>query len=96
MQHHLVDLLRKDGVYERRKTIETFSLPEIRDLEPLEVRAVVACEIGRAFGKPHSCIRCLLLPRRGIPPAGWLVIASSLFIVNAANPMLMRSRKATT
>jgi len=26
-------------------------------------------EIGRAFGKPHSCIRCLLLPRVGIPPA---------------------------
>ena len=26
-------------------------------------------EIGRAFGKPHSCIRCLLLPHGGIPPA---------------------------
>jgi IS30 family transposase len=26
-------------------------------------------EIGRAYGKPHSCIRCLLLPRGGIPPA---------------------------
>src|SRR6202042_2646837 len=26
-------------------------------------------EIGRAFDKPHSSIRCLLLPRRGIPPA---------------------------
>jgi len=26
-------------------------------------------EIGRAFGKPHSCIRCLLLPRGGIAPA---------------------------
>ena len=26
-------------------------------------------EIGRAFDKPHSCIRCLLLPRGGIPPA---------------------------
>jgi hypothetical protein len=25
-------------------------------------------EIGRAFDKPHSCIRCLLLPRGGIPP----------------------------
>src|SRR6266478_9144441 len=28
-------------------------------------------------------------------PYCWLVIASSLFIVNAANVMLMRSRKAT-
>jgi len=26
-------------------------------------------EIGRAYGKPHSCIRHLLLPRGGIPPA---------------------------
>src|SRR6266852_1476331 len=26
-------------------------------------------EIGRAFGKPHSYIRCLLLPRGGIAPA---------------------------
>jgi IS30 family transposase len=26
-------------------------------------------EIGRSFGKPHSCIRCLLLPRGGIAPA---------------------------
>src|SRR5580700_8863317 len=27
-------------------------------------------EIGRAFGKPPSSIRCLLLPRGGIPPRG--------------------------
>jgi len=26
-------------------------------------------EIGRAFDKPHTSIRCLLLPRVGIPPA---------------------------
>src|SRR2546428_14051014 len=26
-------------------------------------------EIGRAFGEPHNSIRCLLLPRGGIPPA---------------------------
>ena len=26
-------------------------------------------EIGRAYGKPHTSIRCLLLPRGGIPPA---------------------------
>jgi len=42
MQHHLVDLLRKDGVYERRKTNKTFSHAEDGDLEPLEGRAVVA------------------------------------------------------
>ena len=26
-------------------------------------------EIGRALDKPHSCIRSVLLPRGGIPPA---------------------------
>src|SRR6201986_5205433 len=26
-------------------------------------------EFGRAFDKPHSCIRSVLLPRGGIPPA---------------------------
>jgi len=26
-------------------------------------------EIGRACGKPHNCIRCVLLPRGGIAPA---------------------------
>src|ERR1700722_580226 len=26
-------------------------------------------EIGRAFGKEHGCIRSVLLPRGGIPPA---------------------------
>jgi hypothetical protein len=25
-------------------------------------------EMGRAFDKPHSCIRAVLLPRGGIPP----------------------------
>lgn len=25
-------------------------------------------EIGRAYGKPHNCIRCVLLPRGGIAP----------------------------
>ena len=42
MQHYLVDLLLKDGVYERRNTIETFSHPVNRGLEPLEGGAVVA------------------------------------------------------
>jgi hypothetical protein len=42
MQHHLIDVLFKDGVYERRKTIETFFHAEKRDLEPMESRAVVA------------------------------------------------------
>jgi hypothetical protein len=47
MQHHLVNLLFRDGVYERRKTIETLSYAENGDLEPMEVRAVVACAYRR-------------------------------------------------
>ena len=42
MQHHLKDLLLKDGVYERREPIETFSRAENGYLEPLEGGAVVA------------------------------------------------------
>jgi hypothetical protein len=42
MQHHLIDVQFKDGVYDPRETIETFSHAENRDLEALEVRAVVA------------------------------------------------------
>src|SRR5579864_1300212 len=38
MQHHLKDLLLKDGVYERREPIETFSRAENGYLEPLEGR----------------------------------------------------------
>jgi hypothetical protein len=37
-----MDLLFKDGVYEPRETVETFSHAENRYLEPMEVRAVVA------------------------------------------------------
>jgi hypothetical protein len=36
MQHHLIDVQFKDGVYERRKTIETFSHAENRHLEAME------------------------------------------------------------
>jgi hypothetical protein len=68
MQHHLIDLLFKDGVYERRKTSETFFNAENRDLDRWKSGQSLH-EIGRAYGKPHSSIRCLLLPRGGIPPA---------------------------
>jgi hypothetical protein len=36
IQHHLKDLLLKDGVYERREPIETYSLAEDGYLGPLE------------------------------------------------------------
>ena len=40
MQHHLINPLFKDGVYEALATIETFSGPENRGLEALEVWTV--------------------------------------------------------
>jgi hypothetical protein len=42
MQHHLRDLLFKDGVYASKETVETFSRAENRDMETVEGRAVVA------------------------------------------------------
>ena len=42
MQHHLKDLLLKDGVYEPGEPVETFSYAENGYLEPLEGGAVVA------------------------------------------------------
>ena len=41
MQHHLIKLLFKDGVYEALEAIETLADPKKRDLDPLEVWAVV-------------------------------------------------------
>jgi hypothetical protein len=67
MQHHLIDVRFKDGVYVRKEAVETFSHAENGYLAALEGRAVL--EIGRAYGKPHPSIRCVLLPRGGIPPA---------------------------
>jgi hypothetical protein len=42
MQHHLVNDLSKDGVYDPRETVETFFHAENGYLEPMEVRTVVA------------------------------------------------------
>jgi hypothetical protein len=42
MQHHLRTDLFKGGVYDPRNAIETFFHAENRNLEPVEVRAVVA------------------------------------------------------
>jgi hypothetical protein len=42
MQHHLKDLLFKDGVYDPEETVEAFSSAENGDMETVEGRAVVA------------------------------------------------------
>src|SRR5499427_1116028 len=46
-----------------------FSAIEKRDIWSRWKAGQSLHEIGRAFDKPHSCIRCVLLPRGGIPPA---------------------------
>src|SRR5580693_8411734 len=45
------------------------SAPEKRDIWSRWKAGQSLHEIGRALDKPHSSIRCLLLPRGGIPPA---------------------------
>jgi hypothetical protein len=43
MQHHLgISLFSKGGVYDASKTLETFTEPADRDVEPLEAGAVVS------------------------------------------------------
>jgi hypothetical protein len=42
MQHHLKDLLFKDGVYDPEETVETLCRSESGDMETVEGRAVVA------------------------------------------------------
>jgi hypothetical protein len=41
MQHHLRDLLFKDGVYDPEETVETHCCAENGDMETVEGRAVV-------------------------------------------------------
>jgi IS30 family transposase len=45
-----------------------FSAIEKRDVWSRWKAGQTLHEIGRAFDKPHSCIRAVLLPRGGIPP----------------------------
>src|SRR6202790_1508013 len=64
-----VSLLCKGGVGMRPG--QRFGLSEIekRDVWSRWKAGQSLHEIGRAFDKPHSCIRSVLLPRGGIPPA---------------------------
>ncbi len=66
MQHHLIDLRLKDGVYDSREAAETFSRGKEPHFEAIEAWAVSAGDRARLW---QSCIRCVLLPRGGIPLA---------------------------
>ena len=56
-------------LYEARKTVWAFCDREERHLARRWKAGPTLHKIGRAFDKPHTSIRCLLLPRGGIPPA---------------------------
>jgi len=49
MQHHLGTNLFKGGVYDRTKTVETYSRGKDRHLAPMEVRAVPARDWARSW-----------------------------------------------
>src|SRR6202163_853428 len=68
MQHHLIRLLSKGGVDMKLGERFGMSANEKSDIWRRWKAVETLHEIGRAFDKPHSSIRCLLLPRGGIPP----------------------------
>ena len=63
-----VSLLCKGGVGMRPGQRFGLSAIEKRDVWSRWKAGQSLHEIGRAFDKPHSCIRSVLLPRGGIPP----------------------------
>src|ERR1019366_2755301 len=64
-----ISLLSKGGVYMKPGKRFGLSAIEKSDIWRRWKAGETLHEIGRAFDKPHSSIRCLLLPRGGIPPA---------------------------
>jgi hypothetical protein len=64
-----MSLLPKGGVYMKPGKRFGLSAIEKSDIWRRRKAGETLHEIGRAFDKPHTSIRCLLLPRGGIPPA---------------------------
>src|ERR1700735_1217000 len=70
MQHHLINLpFWKGGVGMRPGKRFGLSAIEKEEVWNRWKAGQSLHEIGRAFGKEHSCIRSVLLPRGGIRPA---------------------------
>jgi IS30 family transposase len=69
MQHHLIDLRFKDGVAMSQQRRSRFSPTQITDVWRRWKAGQSLHDIGRAYGKPHPSIRCVLLPGGGIAPA---------------------------
>ena len=65
-------------------------IPQVIRMRAIQMRAPNLCS-SKLLGISNR-----KYPKKKIPatnPNCWLVMASSLFIVSAANPMLIRSRK---
>src|ERR1700675_1585544 len=64
-----MSLLSKGGVYMKPGKRFGLSAIEKSDIWRRWKAGETLHEIGRAFDKAHTSIRCFLLPRGGIPPA---------------------------
>src|SRR5271169_2951320 len=72
MQHHLKDLLFKDGVYDPEETVEAFSYARSCCMEAVEGRAVVACDRSRIWQAAYFHSSFIVASRRDCsrnPPA---------------------------
>ena len=69
MLHHLIDQRFKDGGAMSQQKRSRLSPTQITDVWRPGKAGQSLHDIGRAYGKPHPSIRCVLLPRGGIAPA---------------------------
>src|SRR5260370_27772824 len=69
LQHHLVEVLLLRMVFMSEGKQSRLSPSQKADVWSRWKAGESLHEMGRAYGKPHNCIRCVLLPRGGIAPA---------------------------
>jgi hypothetical protein len=69
LQHHLVEVLLLRMVFMSEGKQSRLSPAQKADVWSRWKAGESLHEMGRAYGKPHNCIRCVLLPRGGIAPA---------------------------
>jgi hypothetical protein len=75
------------------KPVSMATAPQVIRMRAIQIRAPILCN-AKLLGISKREYPKKKTPARN--PNCWLVTANSLFMVSAANPMLMRSRKAMT
>jgi hypothetical protein len=73
------------------KPVRIATIPQLINMRAIQIRGTILCS-RKLLG-----ISKMKYPKKNIPatnPNSWLLIASSLFMVKAANPTLIRSTKA--